>query len=262
MPILHWLDRDKHVRQAEDVPYRLLEADDALAAGDPDTPNMLVQGDNLDALKALVPYYAGRVKCVYIDPPFNTGQAFKNYDDNLEHSTWLGMLYPRLKLLHILLSEEGTIAIHLDSEELAYCIVMLDEIFGRPNRVNICTFKQGAAVGHKAINPGLVTITNYLIIYAKSKNEWRPKRIFTSRERDKRYSSFISNFEEAYEHWQLEPLAKAFASQYGEKHHQTKKRMSVDLYEDELSAFVIDNAHRIVQPVPLITMVLDKKHGL
>lgn len=160
MPILQWLDREKHVRAAEVVPYRLLEADDAHSAGDSDTPNMLIQGDNLEALKALLPYYAGRVKCIYIDPPFNTGQAFEHYDDNLEHSIWIGMMYPRLKLLADLLSENGTIAVHIDAEELAYCIAILDETFGRTNRVNICTFKQGAAVGHKSINPGVVTTSN------------------------------------------------------------------------------------------------------
>lgn len=160
MPILQWLDREKHVRAAEVVPYRLLEADDAHSAGDFDTPNMLIQGDNLEALKALLPYYAGRVKCIYIDPPFNTGQAFEHYDDNLEHSIWIGMMYPRLKLLADLLSENGTIAVHIDAEELAYCIAILDETFGRTNRVNICTFKQGAAVGHKSINPGVVTTSN------------------------------------------------------------------------------------------------------
>ena len=77
MPILHWLDRDKHVKAAEAVPYRLLEADDAHSAGDADTSNMLIQGDNLEALKALLPYYAGRVKCIFIDPPYNTRSAFR-----------------------------------------------------------------------------------------------------------------------------------------------------------------------------------------
>jgi adenine-specific DNA-methyltransferase len=78
MPILHWLDRDKHVKAAEVMPYRLLEADDVHSAGDSETPNMLIQGDNLEALKALLPYYAGRVKCIFIDPPYNTRSAFSS----------------------------------------------------------------------------------------------------------------------------------------------------------------------------------------
>ena len=131
MPILHWLDRDKHTTTAEAVPYRLLEADDAHSAGDPETPNMLIHGDNLEALKALLPYYAGRVKCIYIDPPYNTKTAFEHYDDNLEHSQWLAMIYPRLALLRELLSEDGSIWISIDDNEAHYLKMIADEVFGR-----------------------------------------------------------------------------------------------------------------------------------
>ena len=99
MPILNWLTRDDDVKAAQKVPYRLLEEVPELSYGDKDAGNMLIQGDNLEALKALLPYYAGQVKCIYIDPPYNTGSAFEYYDDNLEHSKWLSMIYPRLELL-------------------------------------------------------------------------------------------------------------------------------------------------------------------
>ena len=91
MPTLNWLTRDKDIGAAASVPYRLLGEATELSAGEADTGNMLIQGDNLEALKALLPFYAGQVKCIYIDPPFNTGQALEHYDDNLEHSTWLGI---------------------------------------------------------------------------------------------------------------------------------------------------------------------------
>ena len=135
MPILQWLDRDKHVKTADAAPYRLLEADDAHSAGDPDTPNMLIQGDNLDALKALLPYYAGRVRCVYVDPPYNTRSAFEHYDDNLEHSKWLEMMLPRLIFLRDLISQDGSIWVSIDDNEGHYLKVMMDEIFGRKNFV-------------------------------------------------------------------------------------------------------------------------------
>ena len=90
MPILNWLTRDDDIRRTKQVPYRLLEEIPELSAGDANAGNMLIQGDNLDALKALLPFYAGRVKCIYIDPPYNTGSAFKHYDDNLEHSQMAG----------------------------------------------------------------------------------------------------------------------------------------------------------------------------
>src|ERR1035438_7328568 len=120
MPLLSWFQRDEDLTRAALAPYRLLEPVSSLNYGDEDSPNMLIQGDNLDALKALLPFYAGQVKCIYIDPPFNTGQAFANYDDSLEHTIWLGMIYARFELLNVLLSEDGTIVVHLDDEELAY----------------------------------------------------------------------------------------------------------------------------------------------
>jgi adenine-specific DNA-methyltransferase len=251
MPTLHWLTKDDDVKAAQKVPYRLLEEVPELGAGDPNAGNMLIQGDNLEALKALLPFYAGRVKCIYIDPPFNTGQAFTHYDDNLEHSIWLGMMYPRIELLRELFSEAGTISFHLDAEELAYCIIAFDEIFGRVNRVSICTFKQGAVVGHKAINPGLVTVTNYVVVYAKNKSSgWFSNKVFTGRKQDKRYASFISNFEASYSEWNLIPLSEGFSSKFGEKPRETKKRLDEDEYENQISQFVLDNANRVVQPVP------------
>ena len=250
MPILHWLTRDADIHAVARVPYRLLEEAPDLSTGDPDSDNMLIQGDNLEALKTLLPFYAGQVKCIYIDPPFNTGQAFQHYDDNLEHTIWLGIMYARLELLRDLLALTGTIAIHLDDEQLAYCIVVLDEIFGRKNRINICTFRQGAAVGHKAINPGVVTVTNYIVIYARDKaNGWEPNRVFTKRERDDRYASFIENYEDDYPNWRLIPLSQAFARLSDETPRKKKRRLG-DRYETALEEFVLENANRVVQPVP------------
>ena len=250
MPVLSWLTRDEDIRAASRVPYRLLEEAPGLSAGDPNSANMLMQCDNLEALKALLPFYAGRVKCIYIDPPFNTGQAYESYDDNIEHSVWLGMMYARLELLREFLCQAGTIAIHLDDEELAHCIGILDEIFGRNNRVNLVTFRQGAAVGHKAINPGLVTVTNFIVIYARNKtSEWKPNRLFTKRTRDSRYANFIENFEDNYANWRLIPLSQAFARSFNTTLSEVKKKL-VDKYETVLDGFVIENAHRVVQPVP------------
>ena len=98
MPILDWLTRDEDISRAGQVPYRLLQESRELSAGDDDSGNILIQGDNLEALKALLPFYAGQVKCIYIDPPYNTRSAFEHYDDNLEHSTWLSMIWYRLEL--------------------------------------------------------------------------------------------------------------------------------------------------------------------
>jgi adenine-specific DNA-methyltransferase len=131
MPILHWLTRDDDIRAAGAAPYRLLEEVPELGYGDRDTGNMLIQGDNLEALKALLPFYAGQVKCIYIDPPYNTRSAFEHYDDNLEHSKWLATMWPRLELLRELLSEDGSIWVSIDDNEAHYLKVIMDEVFGR-----------------------------------------------------------------------------------------------------------------------------------
>ncbi|MFA4829279.1 MAG: site-specific DNA-methyltransferase [Thermodesulfovibrionales bacterium] len=246
MPTLTWLTREADLKRAQNAPYRLLESVPDLSYGEQNTENMLIQGDNLDALKALLPFYAGRIKCIYIDPPFNTEQAFEHYDDNLEHSIWLAILYPRLELLRNLLLEEGTIFVHIDDNELPYLIVLLDEIFGRRNRISLITFKQGAPTGHKAINPGLVTTTNYIAIYAKSKKNWKPNRVFTSRQRDKRYGQFIHNYEMNYVQWKLITLNKAFAESLNMSAKDVKKRIG-DEYNEQLNSFVITHAERVIR---------------
>ncbi len=150
MPILNWLTRDEDIRTAQRVPYRLLEEVPGLSAGDPDTGNMLIQGDNLEALKALLPFYAGRVKCIYIDPPYNTRSAFEHYDDNLEHTKWLAMMWPRLELLRDLLAEDGSIWVSIDDNEGHYLKVIMDEVFGRQNFLANFIWQKSYGGGSKA----------------------------------------------------------------------------------------------------------------
>ena len=113
---LTWYGKDEPII----VEPRILIEDAARSncAADPDTENMLIHGDNLLALKALESKYAGRIKCIYIDPPYNTGSAFEQYDDNLEHSEWLNLIRPRLEILWRLLTEDGSIWISIDDGEL------------------------------------------------------------------------------------------------------------------------------------------------
>ena len=142
MPTLHWLTRDEDLRTASRVPYRLLEEASDLSAGEPDTGNLLIQGDNLEALKALLPFYAGRVKCIYIDPPYNTRSAFEHYDDNLEHTQWLAMMWPRLEILREFLTDEGSIWINIDDDEGHYLKIIADEIYGRRNFIVNCLWQK------------------------------------------------------------------------------------------------------------------------
>ena len=227
------------------VEPRILLHDADKDYGDPSAENMLIHGDNLLALKALEQEYAGQVKCIYIDPPFNTGQAFENYDDNLEMSTWLNLMSSRLKMLHSLLSRDGTLFVHIDDGYLAYLTLLLDGIFGRNNRLYLVTFKQGAATGHKAINPGCVTTTNFILIYAKSKTDWTPNKVYTKRGRDDRYGKYITNIDAPYDEWNIITLTEAFASHLGETLQDTRRiiRNNPSLLED----FVIKNGASVIR---------------
>jgi len=209
--------------------------------------NRLIFGDNLLALKALEAEFTGKVKCVYIDPPFNTQQAFEHYDDGYEHSIWLGLLRDRVEALRRLLTDDGTLFVHIDDNELGYLIVLLDEVFGRANRVSVVSFKQGSATGHKSINPGVVSTTNFILMYAKNKSTWTPNRVFSARaQRDKRYGQVIENFNDSYRSWRFTTLTKAFARSLGISDKGIKKTLG-DEYEDLLSDFVMKHAQQVVR---------------
>lgn len=166
MPLLHWLTRDEDIHHAARAPYRLLEEAPDLSYGDKDTGNMLIQGDNLDALKALLPYYAGQVKCIYIDPPYNTKSAFEHYDDNLEHSQWLALIYPRLELLRNLLSEDGSLWVSIDDNEGHYLKVIMDEIFGRKNFISNVVWQKAYTSNQTAKH--LSDTHDHILVYAKN----------------------------------------------------------------------------------------------
>lgn len=149
---------------------RILLEDVSKTYGNPDNGNMLIHGDNLIALQALQQDYAGKIKCIYIDPPYNTGSAFEYYDDGLEHSEWLQMMHPRLQLLRNLLSDDGSIWIQIDDEEQAYLKVMCDEIFGRANFVNMISvnMKNIAGASGGGEDRRLKKNCEYILIYAKN----------------------------------------------------------------------------------------------
>jgi len=174
MPTLQWLDDEQARRTVEKVPYRMLQPDDALSCGDSAAGNMLIQGDNLDALKSLMPYFAGRVRCVFIDPPYNTGSAFEHYDDNVEHSTWLSLMYPRIELLRDLLAEDGSIWVTIDDNEAHYLKVIMDEVFGRKNFIaEVIWQKRTSRENRAAIGSAHDTILVYGRMEAR---EWKKHR--------------------------------------------------------------------------------------
>jgi adenine-specific DNA-methyltransferase len=187
MPKLDWIGKAAVLDHHRNVPCRALTVDEALSAGDPSAGNLLVEGDNLEALNALLPTYAGQVKCITIDPPYNTGFEGWIYNDNVSspelrrwlgevvgsdsgdqcrHDKWLCMIYPRLRLLREFLREDGFIAVSIDDHELSHLDLVMQEIFGAENRIACAPWKSEPSGGKQK---GFVRIGHeYLLIYAKS----------------------------------------------------------------------------------------------
>ena len=188
MPTLDWIGKPAVINHHRKVPYHLLRCDRELSAGDADAGNLLVQGDNLLALKALLPYYAGKVKCIYIDPPYNTGNEKWVYNDNVNspeirewlgkvvgaeaedlsrHDKWLCMMYPRLALLRDFLTEDGAIFISIDDNEVHLLRCALDELFGRQNFVAEMIWE--GAFKNDARQIGVSH--EYILVYARNRDE-------------------------------------------------------------------------------------------
>lgn len=175
---LTWVGKGEEI----EVEPRILLCDAEKGYGDPAANNMLIHGDNLLALKALEQCYSHKVKCIYIDPPYNTGNAFEHYDDSLEHSIWLSLMYQRITLLRTLLSEDGVIIIECDKCEDSYLKVICDEIFGRKNFVNSITVQSSTPSGTKLAHrtKTILKTKDTLLIYKKAEViEIRPQYVPT-----------------------------------------------------------------------------------
>jgi len=196
MPTLTWIGKEAVVKHHRDVPTRLLEPVADLSCGDAASGNLIVQGDNLHALKALLPRYAGQVKCIYIDPPYNTGNEGWAYNDNVNspeirkwlhavvgregedlsrHDKWLCMMYPRLVLLREFLREDGAIFISIDDNEVAKLRLVMDEIFGARNFVASAIWNMMDSPKNSARH--LSEDHEYVVLYAANKDKWRPNAL-------------------------------------------------------------------------------------
>lgn len=186
MPVLTWIGKDKVVNHDKELPFRVLKPVKELSVGE-NSENLLIEGDNLEALKALMPFYYGKVKCIYIDPPYNTGNEKWVYNDRVNspqikkwlnkvvgaegedlcrHDKWLCMMYPRLKLLKDLLSDDGVIFISIDDNEHCNLRQVMDEIFGAKNFVENLIWK--SRLGKGATSQLTAKLHEYIMVYAKN----------------------------------------------------------------------------------------------
>ena len=177
--------------------------------------NRLIFGDNLLALKALEQEFTGKIKCIYIDPPFNTGAAFEYYDDGLEHSLWLSLMKERLEILQALLAPDGVIFVHIDDKEMAYLRIVMDEVFRRSNFLNMIVVKTSDPSGHKTVNPSPYSQTEYLLMYAKDRAQYRYDIQYIPSEYDPGYNRYITNRDDEYSRWNVVSLAEAIAAHMG-----------------------------------------------
>jgi adenine-specific DNA-methyltransferase len=201
--------------------------------------NRLIFGDNLLALKALEAEFTGEVKCVYIDPPFNTGDMFEHYDDGVEHSIWLGLMRERFITLKNLLSRSGSLFVHLNDDELDYCKVVLDEVFGRANFVNRITIEARSPSAFSTVNPGVFKASEYILWYARDKNEFVENSGRVKRAPDYAYNKWLDNPDDPFDTWRLVPLMDAYSQA------PLSRSRRPDSLLEHFHQFIIDNAHRV-----------------
>ena len=212
MPTLNWIGKDKVINHHLDVPFRVLDLQYTFSSGNQEQPNTesenkIIRGDNLEALKALLPRYEGKIKCIYIDPPYNTGNEGWVYNDNVNdpkfrkwlgqvvgkegedlsrHDKWLCMMYPRLKLLQRLLAPDGAIFISIDDNEQANLKLICDEIFGATCFVSNVSWQRTYSTRNDS--KGIVNEVEHMLVYSKQPN-WNPNKLPRTSNMDARYLS-------------------------------------------------------------------------
>ncbi len=213
--------------------------------------NKLIFGDNLLALKSLEDNFSGEIKCIYIDPPFNTGSAFEHYDDGVEHSIWMGLMRDRFEMFKRLLRNDGVLAVHLDDSEMAYCKVLLDEVFGRGNYCNTITMTTNDPSGFKATGATVFSTANYVLIYAKDKTTKPLTKLWIPKGYDSGYNKVLVNKNEHYSNWRWVSIAEAVASSLGFDSASAARRKYEEYFDDEIAQFAINNADKVFQLVAI-----------
>jgi adenine-specific DNA-methyltransferase len=217
--------------------------------GDASAGCRLVAGDNLPALAWLREEFEGRFRCIYLDPPFNTGRSFAEYTDRRSPSAWRDFLGARLRALHPLLAGDGALFLEIDDSELGPAITLCDDVFGKACRVSTVTVVRSASTGHKAKNRGPVNVTDFVLVYEKSPGGWRCHA--QKRERkgyDHAYRTYLENPDDAESAWRFVPLAWAVARAHGSASvAAAKKRLGVAAFAAEVERFALASADRVVR---------------
>ena len=212
---------------------------------------ILINSENYQGLSFLQERFKGNFKGIYIDPPYNTGgdEGFI-YKDSFKHSSWLTLMENRLILAKQLLKPNGTFAISIDINELHSSVKLMNSHFGSINEKAIATVRRSSVSGAKVINPGIVNIAEYFLIYSHTANNWEHNKIFREKDRDTRYNGFIKNRDKDHSKWEYTTILEAFAEEKGIQKSKLKKTLGDD-YEIQLEEFIYSNSNSIFQPASL-----------
>jgi adenine-specific DNA-methyltransferase len=212
--------------------------------------NRLVHGDNLAAMRWLAGTgFAGRIRCAYIDPPYNSGRTFAEYDDALSDADWCAMMRPRAEALHGLLADDGALFAEIDDTMLAPLHALLDDVFGRGNRVSTITIVRSASTGHKAINAGPVNVSDFLLVYAKEKGRWRSNPQWCPRTGyDRAYGQFVPNRGDPVEEWRFESLRAHACAHLGyASPKEARASMRREALLHAIERFAVEHADQVVR---------------
>lgn len=216
------------------------------------TDNLIIKGNNLLALHSLKKEFAGKVKLIYIDPPYNTGNDGFKYNDSFTESTWLTFMLNRIKAAHNLLDKSGVLLVQINDHNQSYLKILLDEVFKKENFINIISVRTKSASGFKTVNLGLFETAEYILMYGKSKNDFKYNPQFVDSGYDENYTGYITNIIEGSENWIIDDIRKIFCREEGidpETTHQPysklKEKIGEGLYIQKLADFAIANANSV-----------------
>lgn len=210
--------------------------------------NLIIRGNNLLALHTLMPVYSGEVKLIYIDPPYNTGTDSFKYNDNFRHSTWLTFMRNRLVAAKMLLREDGVICINIDDKECYHLKVLCDEVFGKENFIANIVVKTSDPSGHKTVNPGPYSQSEYILMYSKNKKSYRYAIKYVKSDYDEMYSEYVLNIEDDFTSWSFSKVPDVAAQSSG---YSTPKdavaKLGVAGFYELRAKFCLENKHRVFQ---------------
>ena len=211
--------------------------------------NLILKGNNLLALHSLKKKYAGKVKLIYIDPPYNTGSDSFQYNDSFNHSTWMTFMRNRLKVARLFLKKDGAIFIHVDHHEFGYINVLMDEIFGIENKVQVISVKTASPAGFKTVNPGPIDVTEYILFYTKEKSSFEFTKSYVPVTYNQNYSLYLEKAEDIKD-WIFIPIKEKVIEHAGFKNEKEAKSKYGNLWSSILKVMIEDfafqNAEKIV----------------